>query len=493
MEVTRRRFLAAASALASGSILGVRSLSAQSQPPSDLRVGVIGLRKRGVHHLTSLRKQITAVCDVDAKILTVRAREASARMGRKIQPYADYRKMLESPEIDAVSIATPNHLHALIAVAALQAGKHVFVEKPLAHNMWEGEQIVAAAEKYGKVVQCGMQVRSSRAVAKAIEFVQSGELGAIQYAMTTCYKSRMSIGLLKNPLKIPKTIDYDRWCGPAAKVDIFRPSLHYDWNWDFNTGNGDLGNQAVHHLDIARWCLGEEDLPPRTLSIGGRVGYEDAGETPNTQVVLFDYEKAPIVTEVRGLPRSKADWTAWESAMDSYRGVPIGAVIQCERGYIGVSAQYQVAVALDNDNKLIKKFDDGAVNHYQNWMDACMANDTDQLSAPVLEGHRTCALVHAGNISHRTGAPATRTEILERLDSLKVPEIMSETTQRMMEHLKKNQIDIESPTLVLGSALAFLPTEKRFSDNDAANALLKREGRPGFEVPNLLPAAAAPA
>ena len=184
-------------------------------------------------------------------------------------------------------------MHALIAIAAAQAGKDVYVEKPASHDIWEGRQMVQAARQNNRIMQCGTQSRSSTSLKEAVAFVHGGELGKIQYALGTCYKPRPSIGKLDKPLAIPSTIDYDLWCGPAAKEDLYRPNLHYDWHWDFNTGNGDMGNQGIHQMDIARWFLGEDALAPRVISIGGRLGYEDAGNTPNTQIVYLDYPSRP--------------------------------------------------------------------------------------------------------------------------------------------------------------------------------------------------------
>jgi predicted dehydrogenase len=393
--------------------------------------------------------------------------------------------LLDRNDIDAVSIATPNHQHAIIAIAACQAGKHVFVEKPISHNIWEGRQLVSAAERYGRVVQCGTQARSSRSIAQAVEFVHSGKLGKIEYVIATCYKPRKSIGKLKYPLKLPEHVDFDLWCGPAEKRPIYRPTLHYDWHWDYNTGNGDLGNQGVHQVDIARWFLGEHGLPKRVVSVGGRVGYEDAGDTPNTLVVLYDYARAPLLFEVRGLPKSKQDWPAWEDSMDTYRGVGVGVVVQCEKGYVCVSNHYGIAVALDNDDNELTKWVDGMDDHYRNWLVACAANDPNRLNGPILEGHYSSSLCHAGNISHRLGQRKPLDEIVSELNSHHMGDLMLDSIDRMAQHLANNEVDLKQEQLVSGAVLEIDAEAERFRDHDQANMMLTRDYREPFVVPDM--------
>ena len=185
--------------------------------------------------------------------------------------------------------------------------------------------MVAAAKRYDRIIQCGTQSRSSPSLRQAVAFVRSGQLGKIQYALGTCYKPRPSIGKSDQPFQFPSHVNRDLWLGPASDEPFYRPTKnskgsynpHYDWHWDFNTGNGDMGNQGIHQMDIARWFLGEDSLAPRVISIGGRLGYDDDGNTPNTQVTYFDYPNAPLIFETRGLPRSKAAQQKWASSMDA--------------------------------------------------------------------------------------------------------------------------------------------------------------------------------
>ena len=301
-------------------------------------------------------------------------------------------------------------------------------------------------------------------------------LGAIKYVVGTCYKSRPSIGKLDRPLEIPSCVDYDLWCGPAAKVDLYRPRLHYDWHWDFNTGNGDMGNQGIHQTDIARWFLGETRLSPRVISIGGRVGYEDAGNTPNTQVVLHDYPTAPLIFETRGLPESKEKQKLWTSAeMDMYRGSRVGVVVQCDRGHVLVP-NYQLAVAFDDQGTEIQRWE-GAVNHFHNFLEAVSEGDRSKLNVGIEEGHVSSALCHTGTISHQLGRPLPISEIREHVQS---SELLADSVDRMSAHLRRNEVEPEG--LTCGPWLTMDPATERFVGNTQANDRLTREYRKPFVI-----------
>ncbi|MCA9239260.1 MAG: Gfo/Idh/MocA family oxidoreductase, partial [Planctomycetales bacterium] len=230
-STTRREFLAT-TAIAGAALAAPHIAMGATRSQDDIRVAVIGLNGRGRAHIEGFRKHVVALCDVDKKVLERTAAKYADKMAPGGGTYTDYRRLLERDDIDAVSIATPNHTHSLIAIEAMQAGKDVYVEKPVSHNVWEGRQLALAAQQFGKIVQCGTQARSSRGLQEAVAWVQGGGLGAIQYALGTCYKPREPIGKLDSPLEIPSSIDYDMWCGPADKVDLYRPRLHYDWHWD---------------------------------------------------------------------------------------------------------------------------------------------------------------------------------------------------------------------------------------------------------------------
>ncbi|HEX2860877.1 MAG TPA: Gfo/Idh/MocA family oxidoreductase, partial [Lacunisphaera sp.] len=301
---TRRSFLKTA-ALGATTLLSARSWAQVVGANGDVRVAVVGLNGRGRNHLTSLRAvpgvRIAAICDVDTAVLE-RTAAALAKEGITPAKFTDVRTLLASPDIDAITIATPNHWHALMGIWACQAGKDVLVEKPVSHTIWEGRQLVAAAAKYNRVVQAGTQIRSGAGLQEAVAWVRAGHLGRIKVARGFCYKRRKSIGRTEGPQPVPGTVNYDLWLGPAQDAPVRRARFHYDWHWFNAYGNGDVGNQGIHQMDVARWFLGENGLPRHTLSIGGRLGYTDDGDTPNTQVVIHDYATAPLVFEVRGLP-----------------------------------------------------------------------------------------------------------------------------------------------------------------------------------------------
>ena len=289
---TRRTFLKTAALAPAVGSLAARSWAQVSGANGDIRVAVIGLNGRGQNHLGSLRAlsgvRIAAICDVDTAVLDKTA-DALAKYNLSPQKFTDLRKLFASKDIDAVTIATPNHWHSLAAIWACEAGKDVYCEKPVSHNIWEGRQLVAAAKKYNRVVQAGTQIRSGAGLIEAREYVRSGQLGKITASRGFCYKRRDSIGKTSGAQPVPSTIDYDLWTGPAPLVEPHRNSkrngsVHYEWHWIWLYGNGDVGNQGIHQMDVARWFLGEPGLPRHTFSVGGRFGYVDDGETPNTQV-----------------------------------------------------------------------------------------------------------------------------------------------------------------------------------------------------------------
>jgi hypothetical protein len=304
----------------------------------------------------------------------------------------------------------------------------------------------------------------------------------------------MSIGKSDKPLVIPKQVDYELWCGPAAKAELYRPEQnsqgsynpHYDWHWDYNTGCGDMGNQGIHQMDIARWFLGAPALSPRVVSFGGRFGYEDAGNTANTQVVLHDYPGAPIIFETRGLPSSKAarkDKPTWSGSMDKYHGAQVGVVVHCEHGTVVSTSNYEEVNVFGPDGEKIKTFRGGGEHeHFMNFLTAVRSRKRSDLHADVLEGHISSALCHTGNISHLLGEPRTAKDILASADK---HQRLRESLERMFAHLRANEVDIDKPAITAGVWLEMDPATERFTNNAAANELLRREDRKPFVVPEI--------
>jgi predicted dehydrogenase len=475
---TRRVFLQqAAGAAAAAAVL---PKIARADVNSQIRMATIGFNGRGGSHIGAFKDYLVALCDCDEQVLGRAAKDFDKRNGRKLDQVQDFRRILDRDDIDAISIATPNHTHSLIAILAAQSGKDVYCEKPVSHTVWEGRQLVNASEKYKRIIQVGTQARSNRAIKDAVEFVRSGKLGKVQLVTGTCYKPRKSISKLDKPLQIPSYIDYELWCGPAAKVDLYRPKLHYDWHWDYNTGNGDMGNQGIHQMDVARWFHGATALSPRVLSFGGRLGYEDAGNTANTQVVLHDYPECPLIFETRGLPRSKAEQEG-DYRMDDYRGSRIGVVVQCENGYVVSTDSYSEVEAFDNNGDRIKRFRGGG-NHFGNFLDAVRSRKRSDLNADVLEGHLSSALCHTGGISHQLGEPRTASEILQTIGK---NEKLRDSVERMFKHLRANEVNIDEPVVTAGVVLEMDPKTEKFTNNSAASEMLHRADRKPFVVPEI--------
>lgn len=477
-RITRRDFMK--SSIAAGAVLAM-PFSRVRGANNDIRLGVVGLggqggMGQGKYHIKLFSEipgvRVVAICDADRDVLDSEVQKFKER-NEKVDTYTDVRKLLEDKNIDAITTATPNHWHALVMIWACQAGKDVYVEKPVSYNIWEGRRMVEAARKYNRIVQSGMQRRSDEGLQQAIQYIKEGNLGKILFIHSMCYRKRESIGKVNGPQPIPKSVDYNLWTGPAPLVPLMRKRLHYDWHWMWDTGNGDLGNNGIHMLDVCRWALGKNTLPERVMSIGGRFVWDDDAETANTQIVLLDYKPAPIIYEVRNLPRKKGD-----SAMDSYRGIRSGQVIQCEHGYFAGGWTY------DNDGNKIKQFKvTGGAGHQANFIKALRSRKVSDLNADILEGHLSAALCHMGNISYRLGAKTTPEQIKEVLQGDKET---LETFERFQEHLFANWVDLSKTQAVLGPWLKMDSAKEKFVGEwptHWANKLLRRSYRKPFVVP----------
>ncbi len=506
LKLNRRSFLKSSLAATAALSLPARLRAAADGANGDIRMAVIGFNARGRDHISNYLAikgvRIVALCDVDSAVLAGAA-EQLKKKGQEVETFTDIRKLLESKNIDAVSIATPNHWHSLAAIWACQAGKDVYVEKPISHNVWEGRKLVEAASAHNRIVQMGVQSRSGAGIAQALEWVGAGNLGKLIYARGLCYKRRASIGKVDGEQPVPATVDYDLWCGPAEKLPLTRAKLHYDWHWAWNTGNGDLGNQGIHQMDIARRFIGEAALAPKVFSVGGRLGYVDDGETPNSMFVVQDYEKAPLIFEVRGLPEKpaaaniNADGTPAKSAekMDTFRGSSVGVVVQYEGGHI-LCPDYKDAIAFDQERKQIQKFarasskspaggekqgsESDSENHYLNFIKAVRSRNAAELNGKILDGHISSALCHTGNISYRLGKKAAPGELRE---ALKANKEAMDSLERLFTHLKANDVDTAIDQLTLGQFLKMDPQTEKFIGNPEADKLLTRNYRAPFIVP----------
>jgi predicted dehydrogenase len=472
--ITRRDFLKGT--IAAGAIVSLPSshvLGANDR----IRVGLIGCGGRGIDaHLPGFAKldgvTVVAVGDPDAERRAKAAQIVESKYGNPVEQYADMRKLLDRKDIDVIANATQNYWHGLSTIWACQTGKHVYVEKPLSHYIWEGRQMVNAARKYHRIVQCGTQHRSEARFIQGIEWVRAGHLGRIKYVVAFDNKPRSSCGKRETPLPIPESLDYDLWCGPAQKLPIYRDRLQYDCSFDWNTGDGESCNQGVHEIDVARWCLGEQGLPRRVISLGGRFVFNDACNTPNAQITYFDFPTAPVLHEVHNLTKAKGS-----KEIPNYRGEGVGVIVECEGGSVSL---YR-GLAWDRDGKEIRKFTGGG-DHFANFIDAVRQGDPKVLNAEILVGHVSTAVCHAGNISYRVGRKASRKQIQARIRDIPV---FHEMFDQFMGHLKAHEIDVDAQTVTLGPWLKIDAKKERFGLNGKANRLARGSYRKPYVVPEV--------
>ena len=490
--LNRRSFLK--SSMAAG-VAAMTPFSKVRGANNDIRVAVVGFNSMGKSHINAYRKipgvRIVALCDVDTRVLDW-GKQDFAKRNERVDTYIDYRKLLEDKNIDAVSIVTPNHWHSLMGIWACQAGKDATVEKPVSHNVFEGRQLAEASRKYNRMVQGDFDQRSKESMYEAIQWMRTGHLGKIRLARGRCYKYRPSLGKVNGPGPVPKTLDYNLWTGPAPLLPLQRKKLHYDWHWVWATGCGELGNNGPHQLDVCRWTLGHDDLPARVFSIGGRFGYDDDGETANTQFIFYDYKPAPIIYEVRGLPPKTG---ASGQAMDlfepvspsgtrlksSYKGTGpnTGVIIECEHGYMDMGGP----TAYDYKGNLIKNFTGENIGPQANFIKAVRSRKRSDLRNDILDGHLSTALSHMGNISHRIGK---RTDQADILDAIQGNKDMVEVYHRFKTHLAANQVDLGKTPATLGPMLTMDSNTERFTGDFSteANMLLTRNYRRPFVVPD---------
>lgn len=445
----RRTFLKAASAgaLALANAPTILAQSGWKGANDRVRVAVVGIHGMGQNHIKEYLKlknvEVAAICDVDENLYGDVIKKLWAGQEKKPQTYFDMRKLYEDKSIDAVSVVTPNHWHALASIWAIQAGKHVSVEKPCCHNIFEGQKLVEAAEKYGVVVQDGAEQRSNPCAQSMAKFLKEGGLGEVYMAKGICYKRRDTIGKeMDGP--VPAGVHYDLWLGPAPKRPFNKNRFHYNWHWNWDYGCGDIGNQGVHEMDIARWGLGVT-LPTRICAMGGHVMFEDDQQTPNVLMANYEFpnpqgggEKKKILQfEVRHwyvnnelpLGPEKTDNTYMTSAANV-----VGNLFYGSKGYMAKNVnewRTYVGAKLQPGPK-----GQGEANHYQDFITAIRTGDKSKACGDIREGFYTCALVHLANISYR-----------------------------------------------LGRSLEFDPATMKFKGDEEANAMLTRQYRAPFVVP----------
>jgi predicted dehydrogenase len=384
--------------MGTGLALGVRGAN------DKVGIGVIGIGGRGRDHVRYYSKlpdaRVVALCDVNTAQTERGAQLALNLQGTKPQVYQDLRKLLEDKNVDAVSIATPNHWHSLATIWACQAGKDVYCEKPASYNIFEGRQMVAAARKHKRMVQIGMQSRSLAHKQRAMELLRGGAIGKIYMARGICFKRRRSIG--RTPVEtVPPGLNWDLFLGPAPMREYTKNRYQYNWHWFWDTGNGDIGNQGIHEMDIARWGMGR-DLPQAVVSTGGKYVYDDDQETPNTQIATFDYGDAELVFEVRGLN------SGGEPGIRPSGPNFVGVTFFGSNGFMPVD-EHGFEIFLGDKRepgesmKPAEKEIDDTVPHMENFLKAVKSRNPADLTADVQVGVTSVELVHMANISYRLG------------------------------------------------------------------------------------------
>jgi len=471
---TRRTFLKRAAATAgvatTFTIAGTSSSGKVLGANDTIRLGVAGINGRGRSHMGEFSGmkgvQVTYLIDPDSRLFASRADSIKARGGNTPKCVQDIRKALDDKELDAVSIASTNHWHSLIAIWACQAGKDVYVEKPCSHNIFEGRKLVEAAAKYKCIVQHGTQSRSDSGWHKQIAAVASGKYGKLLISYGYASKPRRSIGFAQ-PEDPPPELDFDIWLGPARKQPYHRNIVHYNWHWFWDFGNGEIGNQGVHQMDIARWAVEAATgatLPKSVISLGGRFGYKDQGQTPNTQLTLFDFGETKMFFEDYGLVSNDRKVTnefyLEEGAIKGGKFYPKGS----DKAENLVDVEYTCHPG----------------GNFGNFINCVRSRKQEELNAPVTQAHPAAACCHLGNISYRLGQLAS-------FD--KTPPVLGddkdaiEAFGNMKEHLKRHDVKLEEIQCAVGSKLQFDPKTEKFIGNPRADALLTRPYREPFVVP----------
>ena len=471
---------------AAGSCLALSSypgLLASARGANDeIRVAVAGIRGRGGAHVTHFQGlkgvKVVAVCDPDSQVLGDWVKQFKDKYGAAVSGYADVRELLDRKDVDVLVIAAPNHWHSLMTVYACQAGKHVYVEKPVSHAIEEGRKMVNAARKYNRIVQAGTQHRSCPAVKEAAADIQRGIYGKVLWVHCSKLNARDTIGKVTTPQPVPSHIDYNLWAGPAPMTPVMRKQFHYDWHWQWNWGDGEMANWGIHYIDDFRHMLGWNDVPTQVIAAGNRFAWDDNGETPNMHFALFDYDGLPVVVDIRNLPDPKR------------RGGKSGALylerrdgnwIQCENASVRISRGG--GGAYDKNGQRIKQYKgDAGATHAQNFIDCVRSGRRQDLAADIEVGHFGTAVCHQANIAWRAGAEASVDEVRE---SVKKHEDALNTLNDMLEQLDGNGVDPARNKFVLGPALTYDRKTERFvgPNADKANKYIACSYREPFVMP----------
>ena len=496
-NLTRRQFIAAAAAISSAPMISSIARAQNSSPNEKLLCAVVGCKGRGGSHISAFsgRKdcEVAYIVDIDEKVGQERCKSIEKRTGRRPMFAKDMREVFDDKSLDIVSTATPNHWHALCGVWAMQAGKDVYIEKPISHDIPEGAALVAAAKKYKKMCQVGTQCRSNAALINAMKFIEDGGIGEVNFARGLCYKRRGSIGPLGD-YPIPEEVDFNLWSGPAPYTTpkLTRQRFHYDWHWQRLYGNGDSGNQGPHQTDIARWGLGINRHPNSVIAYGGRLGYQaerndpnyvDAGDTANTEIAIYDYGDKCMVFETRGLSVDNSADIEISTMFDSTKGNRIGVIFYGTEGYL-VQRTYTHCMVFDLTGRLVREFKGGG-DHFDNFVQAVRSRKSGDLNSDAFQGHLSAALAHLANISYYLGEKnkVSVKEAKAVLEKVKSRDNNILTLNRTVRHLQDNGVDLDKYPMSMGPLLQFDPDKEVFTYSPEANKILHREYRKPFVCP----------
>ena len=448
---------------ASGRVLGANDR---------VRIAVAGINGRGRSHMTGYGGmkdvEVAYLVDPDSRLFDSRSKIVKKVAGNTPVCVQDVRRALDDKSLDAISIVTPNHWHAPMAIRACQAGKDVYVEKPCSHNIFEGRKLVEAARKYDRIVQHGTQRRSGPRWIQLINDIRNGKYGKLLVAYGFDWRQRQSIGITQ-PQPPPRELDFDLWLGPAP-VQPFRTNLvHYKWHWWWEFGNGEIGNLGSHELDVCRWAMPDGAVPKSVVSVGGRFGYKDQGQTPNTLLTMFDFGQAKVFHQVRGL----VDRKHWKITVEFHTDE-------------GVIRDGKFFAKGKGEGVLIKNVPppgapEQGPRHMRNFIDCVRSRKREDLTAEILEGHRSALLPHLGNISYRQGKDVPFSKVAKASGG---DEMFRESFEDMKRHLADaGRVDLANSTCRLGRALTFDAQSEKFVGAPEANQLLRRPYRGPFAVP----------
>lgn len=443
METTRRTFLKHTAIAGSAAMVAPTIIPSSAFGANDrINAAVLGLNGRGKNHVSSFMAQenvdLKILCDPDMNVLKERQKEFKEKYGKDVKLEQDLRNVFDNKDIDVVSLATPNHWHALATIWACQAGKDVYVEKPGSHNIWEGRKMVEAANKYDRIVQHGVQLRSSPAINEAIGLLRDGYIGNVYMARGLVFRWRGDIGN-HGTSPVPEGLDYDLWTGPAHKEPFTKDLVHYNWHWHWDYGNGDVGNQGIHETDLCMWGL-DVGLPTKITSMGGRFLWDDSKETPEVLSSVYKYPDEGKIIQFEVRP-----WCT-----NTEEGVTVGNIFYGDKGILVVDGYDKYQTYLGREREPGKSGDDGMASgtgmargaggtdgHFANFIEAVRKHDKSILNGPVETAHLASGLAHLGNIAYR-----------------------------------------------LDRVLTFDPQAETFVNDPEADKMLTRDYREGFVIPN---------